>query len=542
MIDKINTKITDLLKRFSNLESSFSQRDDWLNRISHYATPTLYNYKNDKSSSRSNLPNDVYDSTMVQSANIFANGLYSYLTNPSSKWFKLILRDKKQMEISGVKDWLESVENKMFSVLSATNFYSEMHQQYSSLVGGNCVLYREKDVEDVVRYYALPLTDCYFELDSRGKVGAMYRRIKRTPLQVVDEFPETVSEKVRQMAQTAQADTYIDVIHGVRPRWHRDMRKKDKLNKKFESVYIDKDNKTLLKEDGYDTFPFFVGWFIKDPSSPCGYGPGHLCMYDIKTLNQMMVTTIRAAQKQADPPFSIPHDGYIMPFLTDPGAVNYRLTEDANDTAKPLVTGSNFLVGMEMIRDGREMIKSAFFVDMFLQITNVSKRMTTVEVQELIAERAPMLGPVIDLLTTDYLNNIIEDLFSIVAEDKLIDPPPQALQNADYTIEYVSPLAKAQKVSELRGIQSFMQMLAGTVQFNPDVIDNVDFDKMTQIVGDVSGIPQTVIKEPAQVLEDRQMRREAEAKRLMREQAEQMSIAAKNASAADLNTAKAARV
>ena len=41
---------------------------------------------------------------------------------------------------------------------------------------------------------------------------------------------------------------------------------------------------------------------------------------DIKMLNRMSEVTIRAAQKQVDPPLLVPDDGFMLPVRTIPGS------------------------------------------------------------------------------------------------------------------------------------------------------------------------------------------------------------------------------
>ena len=44
---------------------------------------------------------------------------------------------------------------------------------------------------------------------------------------------------------------------------------------------------------------------------------------DVKMLNEMSKTTIKAAQKQVDPPLLVPDDGFILPVRTVPGGLNF---------------------------------------------------------------------------------------------------------------------------------------------------------------------------------------------------------------------------
>ena len=530
-------RVANYKKKFDALLSDASSRDDWINRINHYAVPTLYNYQNNPTNHRSNLPSDVYDSEMVQASIEFSNLFYSYLTNPASKWVQLVV-EADMMKMPGVKDYLESVDKKVATVLSQSNFYSAIHQGYHSLTAGNCVMYREKDEKDIVRYYPLPLTECYFEYDSKNRINSMYRKVRKTPLQIIEEFPKTASKEIRDMIKNNNVNT-VECIHIVRPRWQRDVSKKDKLNKAYESVWIDTAHETLLSEDGYDKFPYFVGHYIRDPHSPYSYGPAHLCLYDAKSLNQLVLSLIRRASKEADPPVNLPHDGFILPYLTDPGSMNYRTSDDPKDKAEYMMPPPASAAVNESVNDARDKIKRAFFVDLYRSIIDSTKRMTTLEVQQHIADRAPMLGPAIWNLTTDYINLMIEDLIEILIERDELPELPEALSGQKFTLKYLSPLAQAQQVSEFQSLQAFLGYLQGAAQFNPDVIDIPDWDKYTRVAADVTRMPQDVIQEDDVVKKVRDERKKALAAAQQQQQLAEGAKAMKDGSSADLNISKA---
>ena len=522
-------------KKLESLKSDASQRDDWLNRINHYANPTLYNYNNDGTNHKTNLPDDIYDSEMVQAAFDFGNLFFSYLTNPNSKWVKTVV-DEALMKLPGVKDHLEMVDRKVSTALALSNFYSSIHQSYRSLVGGNCILYREKND---LRYYSLPLTECYYEYDAKNRVNSMYRLVRKTALQLIEEFPNTVSKKVRDDEKNNKLPSLYNCVHIVRPRWQRDINKKDKKNKAYESVWIDLDNKTLLNEDGYDKFPYFVGHYIRDPHSPYSYGPAHMCFYDAKSLNQLVLSLLRRAAKEADPVVNLPHDGFILPYLQDGGSINYRTSDDPKDKAEYMMPPPASAAVNETVNDARDKIKRAFFVDLYRNITDTTKRMTTVEVQQRIADRAPMLGPAIWNLTTDFISYIIEDVIEILHEQGELPEPPEALAGQAYTLKYLSPLARAQQVSEYQSLQAFLEFLGGAAQFNPDVVDIPDFDVYTRIAADTTGLPQSVIREEGDVKKTRDERKAALAAAQQKEEMMAAASAAKDATAADKNAAQA---
>ena len=525
-------------KKLDALTSDATSRDDWINRINHYAIPTLYNYQYGQTNTRSNLPSDIYDSEMVQASFEFSNLFYSYLTNPASKWFSIVL-DEELMKSPGVKDYLELVEKKVASVLAQSNFYSTIHQSYRSLTAGNCVVYREKDDKDIVRYYALPLSECYYEYDKQNRINSMYRKVRKTPLQLIEEFPNTVAKQVRDNEKNNKTNTMVNCLHVVRPRWQRDISKKDKKNKAFESVWIDLDNKTILSEDGYDKFPYFVGHYLRDPHSPYSYGPAHLCFYDAKSLNQLALSLLRRASKEADPVVNLPHDGYILPYLQDPGSINYRTSDDPKDKAEYMMPPPASAAVNETVNDARGKIKRAFFVDLYRSIIDSTKRMTRLEVEQHIADRAPMLGPAIWNLTTDFVNLMIEDVIEILIDQEELEGLPEALSGKAFTLKYLSPLAKAQQVSEYQSLQAFLQFLGGAAQFNTDVVDVPDWDKYTRVAADTTGMPQDVIQEEGTVQEIRKQRKEALAAAQQKEDIMNAAKATKDGAAADKSLAQA---
>jgi hypothetical protein len=94
-------------------------------------------------------------------------------------------------------------------------------------------------------------------------------------------------------------------------------------DKPIASVYYHADTRMLLSEGGFDDFPFMVPRFVKDSVSTYGRSPAMNALPDVKMLNKMSEVTIRAAQKQIDPPLMVPDDGFMLPVRTTPGSLNF---------------------------------------------------------------------------------------------------------------------------------------------------------------------------------------------------------------------------
>lgn len=117
--------------------------------------------------------------------------------------------------------------------------------------------------------------------------------------------------------------------------------------------------------------------FNKDSVSIYGRSPAMSCLPDVKMVNKMSEVSIRAAQKQIDPPLMVPDDGFLLPVRTTPGALNFYRT-GTRDRLEPLQAGATNPIGIAMEEQRRNAIRAAFYVDQ-LQL-QTGPQMTATEV------------------------------------------------------------------------------------------------------------------------------------------------------------------
>ena len=110
---------------------------------------------------------------------------------------------------------------------------------------------------------------------------------------------------------------------------------------------------------------------------------------DIKMLNKMSETTIRAAQKQVDPPLLVPDDSFILPIKTVPSGLNFYRS-GTRDRIEPLNIGANNPLGLNMEEQRRGAIRSAFYVDQL--IMGQGPQMTATEVVQRTEEKDALAG------------------------------------------------------------------------------------------------------------------------------------------------------
>ncbi|MDW2791830.1 portal protein, partial [Acinetobacter baumannii] len=90
-----------------------------------------------------------------------------------------------------------------------------------------------------------------------------------------------------------------------------------------------------------------------------------------------------------------------------------------------------------------------------------------------------MLGPVVERQIDELLRPLVEICVERVLANSeyLRQIAPEAIQNADVEINFVSILALAQKSSGSAILERALAMIGQVAQVDPQVLDKVDTDK-----------------------------------------------------------------
>jgi hypothetical protein len=462
------------------------------------------------------LKRDIYDSTALQAVQTLAAGLHSYLTNPTSRWFALAMKDKELMSDFLVKGWLKVCENIIFDSLNSSNFNQQIHETYIEFaVAGTAPLYLEEDPIDSINFQARPIKECFILANSRGRIDTVYRLFKYTARQAYQKWGNNAGTKTMDLLNAGKVEEFMSFLHIILPREERDVRKKDARNMPFSSIYIEPKTRKILSEGGYEEFPFFIPRFYKISESEYAYSPAAVAKADIQMINAMSETNIKGAQKDVAPWMVLPHDGYLLPFKTTPDAINYRISGDPTEKVEIPQIRRNFNISLELENQRRQSIEKAFFVDLFLMLNRIrlsGEQKTATEVIEMVNERMLILGPVLGRLMHELLGPIIVRTFAILARLGKLPPPPQRLidEGRQYKIEYISPLAKAQRASEARSISELMMAVKAVGEINPIAFDNINIDETVKEYADVLNTPANILHSDDERKEIREQRAQAE--------------------------------
>lgn len=495
-----------LSKRLGSLKSQRSTWEKHWQDIADFVVPRKADITRKRSQGEKRIERS-FDSTAMHSAELLSASLHGMLTNPSTPWFALRFVDDELDGNDEANEWLQGAEKVLYRAFARSNFQEQIHELYHDLVVfGTGVMYVEEDDEFMLRFSTRHISECYLSENEHGRVDTVYREFSMPARAAVNRFGEDkVSQKFLKTANEAPYDM-VTVCHAVFFRDTFDRTKIDNQNKPVASVYFDPDGMIVLSESGFDEFPYMAPRFLKS-SFEVGYGRSvaMVALPDIQMLSAMSQTTIRAAQKQVDPPLLVPDDGFMLPIRTVPGGLNFYRS-GTRDRLEPLNIGANNPLGLNMEEQRRRAIQSAFYVDQL--ILSQGPQMTATEVVQRTEEKMRILGPVLGRLQAELLQPLINRCFAIMSKKKLFKPAPESLAQRDIDIEYVSPLAKAQRASDVQSLLRMVELSQPLAQIDPAVMDYIDMDGLAKHLIKVLSIPAVAIRGDEEVEALRQQRAE----------------------------------
>lgn len=482
----------------------------------------------------------IVDNTATLAVRTLSSGMMSGITSPARPWFQLATPDPSLNEFTPVKLWLDLVKQRMSTVFLRSNLYTTLPITYADLgvFGTNAFAVLEDD-EDVIRCYPFPIGSYAIGTSHRGNTDSVYREYQMTARQLVSQFGiESVSIATKNLYERGNGEAWIDVVHAVEPNPDYDERKAESRYKRFRSCYYEKgaDGENMLRRSGFDDFPVMAPRWSLTGEDIYGHSPGMDALGDIKALQLEQKRKAQAIDKMVNPPMTAPSSLRNSRASLLPGDVTYVDVQSGQQGFAPAYEINPRINELMMdIQENQGRIRRAFFEDLFLMIANDQRsNITAREIQERHEEKLLMLGPVLERLNDELLDPLIDRTFNIMTRMGLIPPPPKELQGMDLSVEYISVMAQAMKLTGITGIERFMAFAGNMAQANPEVMDKIDFDQAIDEYANMVGTPPSLVRDDDTVAQVRKQRAEQQAQMQQAELAAQGAQTAKTLSQTQL--------
>lgn len=461
--------------------------------------------------------NRVYDSTALWAAGQLAAGLESFLINPQTKWFNLALSDKQEGdETQEVQEYLGMVRDRMLSVLNdpESNFYPAAHEGLLDVAAFGTMSLFVDDRKGKIRFQGRPLSEAYIMENGAGRIDTYYREYELTNKQAKDQFGITqLPDKIRKELDKNKLGTQHTYLQAIYPNGEFNAeRAKTRDNKPWVSAhYLNEGKGQIITQSGFDQFPFIVARWSKVAGETYGRSPAMEVLPDIKMLQEMSKTVIKAAQKATDPPLMVPDDGFLGSIRTMPGGINYY-RKGTRDQIFPIENRSRVDIGQDLIAERQQAVLRAFYVQALQGILQRGDS-SPLKATEVVARQQQALraiSPVVSRLQSEFLVPLVDRLFALMLKRGDLPQPPEQLQGRDFDVKFVSQAATAQQSAAADNILSWLQQVLPVLELDPQAAANIETDKTVRMLGELQNVPQELLTDPEQVQELRQQQSQAE--------------------------------
>ncbi len=523
---------TKLIRYYESLRDDRSHFDNMWQEVADHSLGRR-DFTNIRQPGRQRMTK-IYDTTSRDSNNLLKAALHALLTNPATNWLDARWDLDILNEFDVLVRYLELVKQRLRLAFTrpAAGFATQIAEVYDDLPGfGNASMWVKEDLKIGAVFVARPLSETFIDVDEIGNVVVIFRWFKLKAWQTIDQFGDDAPPRARKLLES-DPNADIQFLHHIRRRGLVIPGNIDASGMEWESIYLGLDDKVIVREEGFREMPSLYARWAVDAGEKHGRGPGVDSLPDQKMMNQISKAFIRSTEKAADPPVLVDDDG-VMPGsrvrITPSAQIVTRNDGGAREPVRYLENRAQ-LQWPDLLMEKRQAKIEKHFHSEIIQAFQ-DPRMTATQVLELARLSQRILSPVMGRIQQDLLDPMVRRVLGI--ESRRADfpaAPPDViavLQTLGITlqeaikIEYVSPVARAQKASEAQAILDTFAASAALAEANPEVMDNMDLDEAFRAIAQANGVPVAVVRSR----DDVERKREADAE-IARQQQEQERLLA----------------
>ena len=457
--------------------------------------------------------NRILDDTAADSARTLGSSVVSGTTPANSLWFGLDagLEVEEEAGASAEGLWLDESARTIFENIHQSNFDAAAYECSIDLTAaGWFVLYIDEAKEGGYAFEQWPIAQCFVS-SSRlgGLVDTIYREVEMTVEQVVAEYGlDKVSKKTADSYRAEKFDEKVLVCHAIYPRQIHMVDARRSKNLPFASDHFEVVSQHPLRESGYHEFPCVVPRWMLIPGTAYATGPMSNALGSIRSVNDIKALELAGMDVAVSGMYIAEDDGVLNPRAVKLGPRKI-IVANSVDSMKELKTSANFNVAFTAEERLQAAIRKAMLADQ-LQPQD-GPAMTATEVHVRVQLIRQLLGPIYGRLQAEYLKPLIDRCFGIAYRAGVLGQAPESLQGKLFTVKYLSPLARAQRLEDVTAMDRFEASLIAEAQADPTVLDVYDFELAARERSGYLGVPQRLMRTPEKIASLREAREQKQA-------------------------------
>lgn len=496
-------KVDDLISLQGKLAENQTLWTHIWDSVCMYVLPDVKDIWKTSKGANSAVRPECLDST-AQAANLLlASSMHMSFTSDASEWFRVRVRDSKLMQSMAVREYCQEVTRRIYDACAMSNFYQTMFTGWLTLpaFGTSAMFIEDRNNDGILRTRAIPIYNVFPVENWDGLVDTVFVKDRFSLYKIVQRWPS--AKELSSIKQDYEQNPFkeLEVLHYVGPAEGWPLA--DKENR-YVSIYIlNGDSKDVLNKigdgyEGYQEFPYLVDRWNVLPGEVFGVGPG---VYILPTILSLMKTTeikYEALGMVVNPPVASTEDN--IQAIGENGKIGpgvQIIMRDLNNS-KPWITGANIPIAELSEEKLRDQINKMWFVNE-LMLAPDRPEMTAYETAKRVELVHRLLGPVSNRVQRERLNPAIERIFGILQRAKNLPDLPDELVSALKSdkdvmdIEYVSPLARAQRYNEVQSAQELLSHVVQAAQYDPIYLQKINFSEYVDFIAERTGVPVKVL-------------------------------------------------
>lgn len=472
---------------FDGLKSTFDEKESIYKDIRDLLAPGTGSFSSANSDDAIENKKIDYmkllDSEPITFLDTTVAGLFGGLINPASRWFDIGVDQTNpiyfELDPFTIGEMTSYVKEFLYYIFNKTNFYSAMRSTLNEWVryGIGCMLVEERSY-DLILFNPLTIGEYYLGVDAYGKYDKMARTLRLKVDKMMQEFGDNCPEQIKEDYKRGQLDKIVEVKHLICPNMGNGL-----VPNHFK--YIDLywmsgcgccNGPHYLRKSGFMSNPIVVfSWERKNLRTIYPIGIGEKILGDVREL-QMTVKSLNIHKSYLAKPALALHTSLgKKPIL--PGAVFYT-DQDPAKVASEIYRVQPHLAELEDSRARLlDKIRKMSYAEILMLFAQKDRgTMTAREVTALVNEQMTLLAPIY-LQAKSGLEAMFDRVLDILLRRGLLDQYTE-ISPKDINIEFLSSIAKAQRLAETGALDDLLMYIANIAQVKPEALDFVNQDAM----------------------------------------------------------------
>lgn len=410
------------------------------------------------------------------------NTFGSMLRPSDIDWFKQTVEGVTDHESKAWLEWATKTQKRAMYDRRAQFVRATKEGDHDYAAFGQCVVTVEVQTKDNWKgllYRCSHIRDVAWAEGMDGSVECVHHKMPMTVYNIRRQFGDkALSESMRRKLQK-DPHCEVQLRRIVVPADMYDG--EEKFRTPLVSLYVDCEDGHVIECVGARINPYVIPRWQTVSGSQYAYSPATVCaLPDARLIQAMTLTLLEAGEKAANPPMVGVQEmvrGDVSVYAGGVTWVDMAFDGKLREVLSPIAQDKSGLgFGLDMVRDKRMELRSAFFLDK-LDLPVKTGDMTAYEVSQRVREYIRGALPLFEPVETDYNGGLCERSFEVLLQEGAFGTPdtfPRALRDSDIQYAFTSPLRdaidkqKGQVFLEGAGIISEAMALDPSVGSIPD--------------------------------------------------------------------------